>query len=99
MNTVFVDTSALIALANIRDNLNLQAENTHKKLINSGYQFITTSYIMTEFVNYMSSRKLKFSAKNLIALFHFDRFDLLHQFRKLIQHRSHLSNINGDKRL
>lgn len=66
MSTILVDTSALVAIVNARDNLHTKAENIHKELIYSGCQFITSSAIITELINYYSSALLIPLAINLI---------------------------------
>ncbi|HLC15161.1 MAG TPA: hypothetical protein VJL89_02910 [Thermodesulfovibrionia bacterium] len=56
MNKVFVDTSALIALANKSDAFHLTAHRTRKKLVKAKTFFITTSAVILELCNTFDSR-------------------------------------------
>lgn len=66
MKPVFVDTSALIAVANKRDIFHCQAVSVKDNLKQSKREFITTSAILFEFGNAFSPIILKPSAIKLI---------------------------------
>jgi len=66
MNTVLVDTSALVAIANKRDFYYKQAEIVHKELIFSSYAFLTHNFVLTEFLNYFCQANLKSLAVRII---------------------------------
>lgn len=49
-NEVFVDTAALVAQINKRDNLHIQAVSINQRLVLKGIKLITTMYIIDETV-------------------------------------------------
>ena len=50
---VFLDTAALLALANKRDNLHKQAKNIRDRITKERRTILTTEWILTEFLNAM----------------------------------------------
>jgi len=48
MNKILVDTNAWIALNNKNDQFHSRAVSLNKELINKGYKFITTNFILDE---------------------------------------------------
>jgi predicted nucleic acid-binding protein len=48
MNRVFVDANAWMAIANKRDRLHESALILNKRLLQSGYQYVTTNYVLDE---------------------------------------------------
>jgi predicted nucleic acid-binding protein len=59
MKTVFVDTSALIAIGNKRDAFHYQAVEMREKLKQAKVNFVTTSGVLLEFGNAFSPINLK----------------------------------------
>ena len=59
MNLVFVDTSALIALGNKKDQFHLQATKVFKRLVLAKMNFITTNAIILEITNAFSAVQYK----------------------------------------
>lgn len=55
-NEVFVDTAALVAQINKRDNLHIQAVSINQKLVLQGKRFITNMYIIDETVTELTGR-------------------------------------------
>jgi uncharacterized protein len=68
MNPVFVDTSALIALGNSRDQYHRQAKIALKELILAKRTFITTNAVILELANAFSAARHKYLAIRLIDL-------------------------------
>lgn len=68
MNPVFVDTSALIALGNTRDQFHPQAQQIFKELVLARSRFITTNAIIFELTNAFSSVQYKSTAIKLIDM-------------------------------
>lgn len=62
MKSIFVDTAALIALGNTRDNLHQSAHKVRCELIERGYSFITTNFVLVELCNAFSPPKLRGTA-------------------------------------
>lgn len=62
MNTVFVDTAALIALGNKRDMLHRQAHAVRLELIENGSRFVTTNLVLAELCNTFSPPHLRAKA-------------------------------------
>jgi uncharacterized protein len=50
---VFLDTAALLALANKRDALHRQAKTERSRLAREGRSILTTEWVLTEFLNAM----------------------------------------------
>ena len=50
---VFLDTAALLALANKRDILHRQAKTERNRLAREGRSILTTEWVLTEFLNAM----------------------------------------------
>jgi len=50
---VFLDTAALLALANKRDALHRQAKTERNRLAREGKPILTTEWVLTEFLNAM----------------------------------------------
>ena len=67
MNSVFVDTSALIALGNKHDDLHEKAKKIRKAFIQSHQSFITTNAILLELCNTFSVLDLRNSAIQLVT--------------------------------
>jgi predicted nucleic acid-binding protein len=59
MNLIFVDTSALIALGNKKDQFHLQAMKAFKQLVLAKTNFITTNAIIFELTNAFSAVQYK----------------------------------------
>jgi len=59
MNLIFVDTSALIALGNKKDQFHLQATKVFKQLVLAKMNFITTNAIIFELTNAFSAVQYK----------------------------------------
>lgn len=59
--TVFIDTSALYALAACRDKNHIAAESTYEKLLNEGTIFVLTDHILAESAT-LIRRKLGYQA-------------------------------------
>lgn len=55
-NEVFVDTAALVALINKRDNLHIQAVSINQRLVLTGIKLITSMYIIDETVTEITGR-------------------------------------------
>lgn len=66
MKSIFVDTSALIALGNKRDTFHLSAVKIRDELKQQQIHFVTTSAILLEFGNAFSPISLKSTAITLI---------------------------------
>ena len=66
MKTVFVDTSALIAIGNKRDFFHQQAVSVRNKLKEMKTHFVVTNAVLLEFGNAFSPLPLKSSAVKLI---------------------------------
>ncbi len=66
MNTIFVDTSALIALGNKRDDLHQKAKRVRKALIQQKCAFLTTNAVLLELCNAFSAVPHRNSALQLI---------------------------------
>jgi hypothetical protein len=66
MKTVFVDTSALIAIGNKRDAFHSQALKVREKLKQTKANFVITNGILLEFGNAFSPVNLKPTAIKLI---------------------------------
>ena len=59
MESIFVDTAALIALGNRHDDLHQKAQIIQKQLVAQSTQFVTTNFIIAEYCNAFSSVKLR----------------------------------------
>ena len=59
MNSVFVDTSALIALGNIRDQFHAKTKKVFKELVITKSHFLTTNAVILELTNAFSDVKYK----------------------------------------
>ena len=68
MSPIFVDTSALIALGNTRDQFHQQAQEIFKELVLAKNRFITTNAIIFELTNAFSSVQYKSIAIKLIDM-------------------------------
>ncbi|MCR4290997.1 MAG: PIN domain-containing protein [Candidatus Scalindua sp.] len=66
MKPVFVDTSALIALGNQRDNFNMQAKSIKRELVKTQRKFITTSLVIVEVCNVFSGLKFRSTAIEIV---------------------------------
>ncbi len=66
MKSIFVDTSALIALGNKRDTFHLSAVKIRDELKQQQIHFVTTSAILLEFGNAFSPISLKSTAITII---------------------------------
>lgn len=74
MKAVFIDTPALIAMGNKRDQLHQQAIRLRKQLIRSKRTHITTSAVLMEFGNAFSPIPLRPTAIRLIETIKISRF-------------------------
>ena len=68
MNSVFVDTSALIALGNIRDQFHAKTKKVFKELVITKSHFLTTNAVILELTNAFSDVKYKPIAIRLLNL-------------------------------
>lgn len=59
MNLIFVDTSALIALGNKKDQFHFQATKVFKRLVLAKMNFITTNAVIFELTNAFSGVQYK----------------------------------------
>ena len=66
MKPIFVDTSALIAIGNMRDSFHSQAVKVRDELKQFGRIFITTNAILLEFGNAFSQVNLRPTAVKMI---------------------------------
>lgn len=66
MKPIFVDTSALIAIGNMRDSFHSQAVRLRNELKQFGRNFITTNAILLEFGNAFSQVNLRPTAVKMI---------------------------------
>lgn len=66
MKPIFVDTSALIAIGNMRDSFHSQAVKIRNELKQFGRYFITTNAILLEFGNAFSQINLRPTAVKMI---------------------------------
>lgn len=66
MKQIFVDTVALIALSNQRDDLHEQTREMQKQLALMPIRFVTTNLIISEFCNAFSSIKFRHIAIKLV---------------------------------
>ena len=68
MKSVLVDTSALIALGNIRDQFHAKAKKVFKELVITKSHFLTTNAVILELTNAFSDVKYKPIAIRLLNL-------------------------------
>jgi predicted nucleic acid-binding protein len=68
MSPIFVDTSALIALGNTRDQFHLQAKEIFKELVLARNRFLTTNAVIFELTNAFSAVQYKSIAIKLIDM-------------------------------
>ncbi len=66
MNTVFVDTAALIALGNKQDSFHHLAWQIQKELVNNQTRFISSDFVIAEFCNAFSRVKFRATAVQMI---------------------------------
>lgn len=66
MKSVFVDTAALIALGNRRDDFHRQARTVRRTLISGGCAFITTRLVIVELCNAFSRGELRNTAVQIV---------------------------------
>lgn len=66
MNTVFVDTAALIALGNERDSFHSAAWQIQQALVHSQTRFISSDFVVAEFCNVFSRVKLRATAVQMV---------------------------------
>ena len=59
MKTVFVDTAALIALGNKRDDLHQAAKDVRRELVAYGCSFVTINLVLVELCNAFSQPPLR----------------------------------------
>ena len=59
MKIILADTSALIALANKRDNFHVTATALYKSLITQKYRFLTHTAVLNEFANHLAEVQYK----------------------------------------
>lgn len=70
MTSIFVDTAALIALGNRRDDFHAQAQAVKQELIKTGREFLTTSLVIVELCNAFSSSGFRSTAVQLVEGIH-----------------------------
>ena len=66
MKSVFVDTAALIALGNRRDDFHGPARTVRRTLIRGGYAFVTTRLVIVELCNAFSRGELRSTAARIV---------------------------------
>lgn len=66
MNTVFVDTAALIALGNKQDNFHHLAWQIQKELVNNQTYFVSSDFVIAEFCNAFSRVKFRTTAVQMV---------------------------------
>jgi len=86
MKQIFVDTAALIALTNQRDDLYEKARSIQKQLAIIPTQFITTNLIIAEYCNAFSAVKLRAIAIMTVeSIFASKRWKYIHVDENLMQ--------------
>ena len=75
-NTIFVDTSAWIALMNKDDELHLESLVLHQELMTQNHLLITTDYVLTELANGMSKVNI-WKPENLLTFNPSNRLQIL----------------------
>jgi len=65
-NSIYVDTSALIALGSERDKFHHKAQQLRKELVQNSMNFVTTSAVILEIASYFSQSHWKSIAIKLI---------------------------------
>jgi predicted nucleic acid-binding protein len=70
MTPVFVDTAALIALGNRRDDFHLHAQAIKRELIGVERPFVTTSLVIVELCNAFSSSGFRSTAVQMVESLH-----------------------------
>jgi uncharacterized protein len=66
MNTIFVDTAALIALDNKQDAFHPLALKTQQELVKTQTQFISSNFVIAEFCNAFSRLKFRSTAVQMV---------------------------------
>ncbi len=98
MRKIFVDTAALIALGNQRDDLHGQARDIQKQLAKLSVQFVTTNLVIAEYCNAFSSIKLRHIATSTVeSIFISKRWQYIHIDEYLMQQSYVLYNKMIDK--
>ena len=98
MKTIFVDTSALIAIGNKRDAFHFQAVRMRENLKQIKANFATTSGILLEFGNAFSPINLKPTAIRLIeAIIHSKKWNCVNIDNYLMQKGFELFKQMSDK--
>ncbi|MBC8182210.1 PIN domain-containing protein [candidate division KSB1 bacterium] len=64
--SIFIDTSAWLALANKRDFWHKEAKNIRQELINNNCSFLVSDYVICEIANSLSRVQFRKLAVNLI---------------------------------
>lgn len=86
MRKIFVDTAALIALGNQRDDLHEQATKIQKRLAKLPVQFVTTNLVISEYCNAFSSIKLRHIAISTVeSIFISKRWQYIHIDENIMQ--------------
>jgi predicted nucleic acid-binding protein len=66
MNSIFVDTAALIALGNKQDVFHPLASQKQQELVKSQTQFISSDFVIAEFCNAFSQVKFRATAVQMV---------------------------------
>jgi predicted nucleic acid-binding protein len=67
---VFLDTAALLALANKRDALHRQAKTARTRLAREGRSILTTQWVLTEFLNALQRPPARTLAIQMVEQLH-----------------------------
>jgi len=98
MTPIFVDTVALIALGNQRDDLHEQARKIQKQLVVIPVQWVTTNLIIAEFCNAFSTIKLRNVAIEIVdSILKSKRWQYIHISENLMQQSYFLYKEMSDK--
>lgn len=86
MKTVFVDTSALIALGNKRDNFYHKAMNIRRELVKNQVEFVTTNLVVVELCNAFSGVRLRQNAIETVeGIYKSDKWKYIEADKQLMQ--------------
>ncbi|KHD07801.1 hypothetical protein PN36_27980 [Candidatus Thiomargarita nelsonii] len=86
MKPIFVDTVALIALGNQRDNLYEKAHKIQKQLATMPVQFVTSNLVIAEYCNAFSAIKLRpIAIATIESIFVSKRWQYIHIDENLME--------------
>jgi predicted nucleic acid-binding protein len=66
MNSIFVDTAALIALGNKQDAFHTLARQKQQELVKNQTRFISSDFVIAEFCNAFSRVKFRATAVQMV---------------------------------